>query len=118
ERHVLRLGGERRDAAVLERLLQMAEVVERAAQEELRLALLAGRLAQLLEAVIDQLELELLGVELRGVEAEGADALEQEEHAAVAPQVAVPLVEVGPQVRDGARRVVGRGLDEDRDAVR
>ena len=69
---VLGLGGDRRDAAVLERLLELAEVGEGAAHHELRLALLAGALAHLLEPVVDQLELELLGVEARRVQAEDA----------------------------------------------
>ena len=66
-RDVLRLGRDRRDAAVLERLLQLAEVGERAAEDELRLALLAGALAHLLEPVVDELELELVRVEPRRV---------------------------------------------------
>src|SRR6266545_991368 len=57
-RDVLELGGDRRDLAVLERLRHVAEVRERAAQEEMRLALLAHGLAQLLEAGVDQVQLE------------------------------------------------------------
>ena len=91
---VLRLGRERRDAALLERLLQLAEVGERAADHELRLALLAGALAHLLEAVVDQLELERLLVDALGVEPEDAHVLEQEADAAGRAEVAAALVEV------------------------
>ena len=49
---------------------------------ELRLALLAGALAHLLEAVVDQLELELVRVDARRVQAEHAHPLEQEADAA------------------------------------
>ena len=52
-----------RDAARLERLLQPAEVGERAADHQLRLALLPGALAHLIETVIDEVQLEVVLVD-------------------------------------------------------
>jgi len=103
---------------VLERLLQVAEVGEGAADEQLGLPLLAGRLAHLLEPEVDEVELELLGLESGRVEPERPHPLEEEGDGAGVGEVAAPLVEVGAQRRDRARRVVGRGLDHHRDAVR
>src|SRR5262245_58142043 len=56
-RDVLELGRDRREFLVLERLRQVAEVRERTAQQQLRLALLARALAQLLEPGVDQVQL-------------------------------------------------------------
>ena len=58
DRNVFGLGRDRLDATVFEGLLQAAEVGEGAADDELGLALVARALAELLEAVVDQLELE------------------------------------------------------------
>ena len=60
----------------------------------------------------------VLGVEPLGIQPEDAHALELEGDAAGLGEVAAPLVEVGAEVRDGARGVVGRGLDDHGDAVR
>src|SRR5436305_8882180 len=57
-RDVLRLGGEGGDAAVLQGLLELAEIGEGAAEHELRLPLIAGALAHLLQTVVDQLQLQ------------------------------------------------------------
>jgi len=46
--------------AGLERLLELAEIIESAADHELRLTFLAGALAHLFETVVDQIELELV----------------------------------------------------------
>src|SRR5215471_13879934 len=86
-RDVLRLGRDRRDAAILDRLLQAAEVGEAAADHQLRLALLALALPHLLEAVIDEVELERVGVDAGWIEPKNTHALEQVANAAVAAEV-------------------------------
>ena len=48
------------DAARFQRLLQFAEIVEGAADHQLRFALVAGALAHLLETVVDEIELQLI----------------------------------------------------------
>src|SRR5574342_699838 len=87
ERHrtlgdVLRLGGDQRQLAGLDGRLELAEALEGAADHDLLLALLAGPLPHLLQAVIDEIELQRLEVQpLRG-EAEHPHLLELEGHAA------------------------------------
>ena len=76
------LRGERRDAARFQSLLQLAEIGKGAANDELRLALLAGALAHLLESMVDEIELEVILVDARGVEAEDPHALEEKADAA------------------------------------
>ena len=61
--HVLRLGRRDRDAARLDRRGQLAEGGKGAADDDLGLALVALALAELLEPVVDQLELERLEIE-------------------------------------------------------
>ena len=62
--------------ALFQRLLQLAEVREHAADHDLRLAFLAGALAHLLEAVVDQVQLQVVLVDAFGVQAEHAHLLE------------------------------------------
>ena len=86
---------------------------------ELRLALLAGALAHLLEAVVDQVELEVILVDAGRVEAEHAHLLELEaRRCRWWPRLPPFLVKMLRTPADGAGRVVGRGLDQQRDAVR
>ncbi len=54
------LGRERRDAARLECLLQLAEVGKRAADQQLRLAFLVAALAHLFKTVVNEVELEII----------------------------------------------------------
>ena len=116
--HVLRPGRHGVDPALLERALHAPEVGEAASRDQLRLALVVGALDHLVEAVVDQVELERVGVEPRRREAEHAHPPEVEGDAAHAAQVPAVRLEVPADVRDRARRIVGRGLDEDGDAVR
>src|SRR5688572_10824281 len=95
----------------------MAEVRERRARDELRLALLASALAHLLEPVVDQVELQVVRIDALRVEPEYAHALELEGDAAGGRKVAAVLVEEVAYGRHGAGRVVGRRLDQDRHAV-
>ena len=53
-----------------------------------------------------------------GIQAEHAHLAELERHAAGGAEIAAALGEDGAHLRDGARRVVGGGFDDDRDAVR
>src|SRR6185503_6192567 len=55
--------GHRRDAALLERLLHVAEIGEQAARDDLRLALVANAVAHLLEAMVDQIQLEVVVID-------------------------------------------------------
>ncbi len=112
------LGRDRRDAALLERLLQRAEILEQAAGDELRLALFAGALAELLETVVDQVELEVVLVDALGIQPEHAHASELEGDAARRREVTAVLVERVADRRHGARRVVRRAFDQHRDTVR
>ena len=77
-RDVLGLRRQRRDPASSSAFCSWPKSVEGAADDELRLALLAGALAHLLEAVVDQVELERVLVDAGRVESEHAHALEQE----------------------------------------
>ena len=108
----------RMDAALLERLLHVAEFREQAARHDLRFALLAGAVAHLVEAVIDEIQLEIVVIDAFRVQAEHAHLAELERHAAGRAEIAAGLGEDRAHLRDGARRVVGRGFDDDRDAVR
>src|SRR5437773_2535329 len=60
---VLMLGRQRCEAARFQRLLQPAEIGEGTADHQLRLALLAGALAHLLESVVDEVQLEIVLVD-------------------------------------------------------
>ena len=68
--------------------------------------------------MIDQLELERVAIDAVGSEPEHALLLEHERHAAGRAHVAAVVLERVADVGDGARHVVGRGLDHHRDAVR
>src|SRR6266404_6483175 len=57
---VLVLGGERRNAPPFESFLQPAEIIEGAANHQLRLALVPGAVAHLFQTVVDQIQLELV----------------------------------------------------------
>ena len=71
------LGGQRRNAATLQRFLQLAEVTERAADHQLRLALIAGAVAHLLEPVVDEIQFELVVIlDVRRIEAKHAHFFE------------------------------------------
>src|SRR5947208_1229885 len=59
------LGRERRETARLEGFLQASEIGEGAADHELRLALLAGALAHLVQAMVDEVELQIVLVDPR-----------------------------------------------------
>src|SRR5580658_7672873 len=85
---ILVLGGHRRNAARLERLLQSAEVLESAAQYQLRLALLAKALAHLIQAVVDHLELELVLIDTGRLEPKDAQFAKLKAHAAGRAEVA------------------------------
>ena len=98
--------------------LELPEVVEGAADDDLLLALLAGAFAHLLQAVVDEVQLERLQVQPLGGEPEDAHALEHEGDAAAGAHVAAPVLEVHADVGHGAHHVVGRGLHQDGDAVR
>ena len=89
-----------------------------AARHDLRLAFFADAVAHLVEAVIDEIELEIVVIDAFGIQAEHAHLAELERHAAGAAEIAAALGEDGAHLRDGARGVVGGGLDDDRDAVR
>ena len=58
----------------------MSELTERAAQHELRLTLLAGRLAHLLEAEVDEVQFERLGVEPEAIRLVKVDTEGHEAH--------------------------------------
>src|SRR6516164_6945687 len=102
---VLVLGGQRSDAARLERLLQPPEVGEPTADHQLRFALLAGALAHLLEAVIDQVQLEIVLIEPLRVQAEYAHLAEHEADTAAGGEIAAALGDDVAHRRNGARRV-------------
>ena len=106
------------DAALFERLLHVAEFREQATRHDLRFAFLAGAVAHFVEPVIDEIQLEIVVIDARGIQAEHAHLAELERHAAGRRQVAAGLGEDRAHLRHGARRVVGRGFDDDRDAVR
>src|SRR6516165_950996 len=67
---VLVLGRERSDASRLVRPLQLAEVAKGAANDQLRFALLAAALAHLFQAMIDQVQLEVVLVQSLWVQTE------------------------------------------------
>src|SRR5450631_94314 len=110
--------GERRDAARLERFLQLAEVCKCAADDELRLAFVARRLAHLLKLMIDEVELKFILINARGRKAKHAHLLEEETHAAVGGELAAIFTDDVTHAGNGSCRVVGRGFDEQRDAMR
>ena len=90
------------DAALLERFLHVAEVGEQAARHDLRLAFLAGAVAHLVEAVIDEIELEIVVIDAVGLQAEHAHLAELERDAAGAAEIAAAL---GENARAPARPV-------------
>ena len=69
---VLMLGRQRRDAARFEGLLQVAEVGEGPADDQLRLPLLAGALTHLIEPVVHEIQLQVVLVDAGGVQSEHA----------------------------------------------
>ena len=99
------------------RLLQLAEVGKVAADHQLGLALLAGALAHLLQAVVNQVQFEIVLVDAGRVEPEDAHPAEHEADAAGGGEIAAVLVEDVAHVADGPRRIVGGGLDEHGDPV-
>ena len=106
------------DAALLERALHPAEVGEGAAEDELPLSFLPLALPHLVEPMVDERELELVGVDARRGEAEDTHLAEQEGDAPDAAEVPAVRLEGFADARDGARGVVRRRLDEDGDPVR
>src|SRR6516225_8903407 len=112
------LGGERSDAARLERLLQPAEIGERAADHQLRLTFLAGALAHLVESMIDEVQLEVVLVQALWVQAEHAHLAEHEAHTAVGGEIAAALGDEVAHGRHRACRIVRGGLHQERNAVR
>jgi hypothetical protein len=62
--------------------------LERGSRDQLRLALLAGAFAHLLEPVVDQIQLQIVRVDAFGVQPEDAHALELERNAAGRREVA------------------------------
>ena len=115
---VLVFGRNRRDATLFECPLQRAEVLERAARDQLRLVFLARALAEFLEAVVDQVQLEIILVDTLGAQAKHAHAFELERDAARGGEIAAVLAEGVAHARDGPGRIVGRALDQHRDAMR
>src|SRR2546429_7670306 len=79
---VFMLGRQRCEATRFQRLLQPAEIGEGTADHQLRLALLAGALAHLLESVVDEVQLEIVLVDPRGIQAKHAHLAEQKADAA------------------------------------
>src|SRR5215831_14496784 len=115
---VLVLGGHWSNAARFERLLQPAEVCEPAADHQLRLTFLAGALAHLLEAVIDQIQLEVVLIDPLRIQTEHAHLAEHEADTAAGGEIAaVPGNDVTYR-GNRARRVVGGGLDKQGYTVR
>src|SRR6478735_4410419 len=55
--------GQRRDATVLQRFLQVAEFVEGAADDQLRFAFFAGAFAHLVQAVVDEVQLQVVVID-------------------------------------------------------
>ncbi|EAU67149.1 hypothetical protein STIAU_0530 [Stigmatella aurantiaca DW4/3-1] len=114
---VLGLGGDELEAALLDGRLELPEVIEGTADDDLLLALLASALAHLLESMVDELQLDGVEVQPLGGQPEDAHSLEEVGDAAGGSQVAAAVLEVHADVGHGAHDVVGRGLDEHRDAV-
>src|SRR5262245_57338873 len=115
---VLVLGGQWSDAARFERLLQPAEVGEPAADHQLRLTLLAGALAHLLEAVIDQIQLEVVLIDPLRIQTEHAHLAEHEADTAAGSEIAAVLGDDVTYCGNSARWVVGGGLNQQRYTVR
>src|SRR4051794_28340210 len=82
---------QRRDAPALEGNLHVAEVGECTADDELRLAFLTAALAHLLQAVIDQKQLEVVLIDAFRIEAEYPHLLEEKADTAAGRQVAATL---------------------------
>ena len=112
------LGRQRRDAAALQRHLHVAEVGESAADDELRLALLARALAHLLQPVIDQKQLEVIVIDTFRVEPEHAHLLEEKADTAARGEVAAALRDDVAYAGDRAGRIVSCRFDEQGYAVR
>src|SRR6186713_1907455 len=111
-------GRQRMNAALLERLLHVAEFREQAARHDLWLAFFADAVAHLVEAVVDEIELEVVVIDARGIQAEDAHLAKLERDAARAAEVAAALGENGAHLRDRARGIVSGRLDDDGDAMR
>src|SRR5512139_3941404 len=111
-------GRYRRDAPVFQRLLHLAEIIEGAAHHDLRLALLAGAFPHFIEAVVHQVQLQVVLVDAFGVQAEHAQLAEHEADAAGACEVAAMLGEDAAHIGHGAGGVVRRGLHQHGHAVR
>src|SRR5215472_5466436 len=105
------------EAARLERLLQPAEVGESAADHQLRFTLLAGALAHLLEAVIDQIQLEVVLIDPLRIQTEHAHLAEHEADTAAGSEIAAVLGNDVTYCSNRARRVVGGGLNQQRYTV-
>ena len=110
--------GERGELADFERVLQRAEIREPAADHELRLTVLAAALAHFLEAVVHQVQLEIIVVDAGGIETKDAHFPEQKAHAAGGAKVAAVLRHHIAHMSDRAGRIVGGGFDQQCDAVR
>ena len=113
------LGGQRRDAPILEGLLQRAEIVEGAADHQLRFALVPGAVAHLFQTVVDQIQFEfVLILDRGGVQAEHAHFLEHEGDTAGGAEIAGALHEDIAHAGHGAGGIVGCGFDQQGDSMR
>src|SRR5437870_3934220 len=102
------LGREGRETARLEGFLQASEIGEGAADHELRLALLAGALAHLVQAMVDEVELQIVLVDPRRAQPEDAHLAEEEAHRSVRGEIATALGDDVAHRRDRAGGVIGR----------
>src|SRR5688572_25556444 len=110
-------GGNGLDAALLERFLHVPEFREIAAGHDLRLALVADAVAHFVEAVVDEIELEVVVVDAIGLEPKHPHLLELERDAAGGAEVAAVLGKDGTHLGDRPRRVVGGRFDDHRHAM-
>ena len=81
-------------------------------------ALLAGAVTHLLQAVIDEIQLQIVVIDAGRIQAEHAHFPKLETDAAAGGEIADILGDQIAHGGDGAHRIVGGGLDQQRDAVR
>jgi len=115
---VLVFGGQRRKATLLESLLHPSEVAELAAHDELGLALLVDAVAHFVETMIHQVELQFIVIDAGRTEAKHPHLSKLEADAAAGAEVAAVLGHHIADMRDSAGRIVCRGFDQQRNAMR